>query len=668
VQRIVMKPRILLISQWPDAKNGEYELIERIKRTGFKVAVVDYLGVDVSTGANLNRATLAEDYDFAISFHYETPCLLNIPTYFWVANPLEFMYMRHDYSTTVLHDLRAYHDYLYNGSEFLKSHIARVVGSDWADSGLEMFPACAAADLLAPVAAAQRERSGRIFYCGVNWERASDKVGRAQGLLDELQRRGIADFYGPLKVGTVSTWEGFASYRGEIPFDGASMSATMRLYGAVLAVSSPAHIRSRTSSSRAFEATAAGAPVISDRNPHVEQMFGDCVYYFDGETSAEKAESIAARLKEILADPGEAARRVAQAQQRMAERFCFEPCYAKVLASLRAERIPAPGAESVAIDVFLFHHDTDPEGEGADAGFGNAAHVAYALRCAVKQRGARARVFCCAAAVPPDLEALAEFGVKVARLDPGDVGLQDWDSARLGVKAARLARKADADLTVFFSQFDHPHHDHFTRAIDARDAGDGRFLRIAGFYASGLDYDERPLPEAILRVNRPDSMYRWSGSSFAEHDLGALTFGRGALALLQEEQFAAFDAIFACVLVALAKVRGVRIVRARHISLRVRFNNFQRHFAAWRKLSARGLWSQHYHQVNFTHEINAFYDLMLESREGIDIVAAVSGRIDADVMAIDQAELKMVAKFIRRLQDFLRGYHTLRKKLGLKRK
>ena len=126
------------------------------------------------------------------------------------------MYMRHDYPSLVLHNLRAYHDYLYNGSDFLKAHIAQAVGSQWRDSGLEMFPACGSAELLPPLGAGARERSGKIFYCGVNWERASDKAGRAQGLLDELQRRDIADFYGPSKLGTVRTWDGFTSYRGEI--------------------------------------------------------------------------------------------------------------------------------------------------------------------------------------------------------------------------------------------------------------------------------------------------------------------------------------------------------------------------------------------------------------------------------------------------------------------
>ena len=329
------------------------------------------------------------------------------------------------------------------------------------------------------------------------------------------------------------------------PFDGVSMSTTMRLYGAVLAVSSPAHIRSRTSSSRVFEATAAGAPVISDANPHVRQLFGDAVYYFDGETSEQKAASIAARLKEILADPEEAARRVAQAQQRMAERFCFEPCYAKALASVRADQAPVAATNPVVLDMFLFHHDLDPDAKGAGKTFDNAGHVAHALRCAVKRRGARARVFCCADAVPKELATLAELGVTVERLDAGDLGLEDWDAARLGCKAASLSQRSDADLAVFFTQFDHPHHDFFTRAIDERDragADDERFIRIAGFFASDLGDTKRPAPEKIC-ASTARQHDRWSQGSLSEHELGALVFGRGALSLLRQEQIAPFDSI-----------------------------------------------------------------------------------------------------------------------------
>jgi hypothetical protein len=580
------------------------------------------------------------------------------------------MYLRHDYPSSIFHNLRAYDDYLYNGSGFLKAHIARAVGPDWTDSRLEMFPACAASEMLPPASADdKREHAAKIFYCGVNWERATDKTGRAQGLLDELQRRDIVDFYGPAKLGKMNTWKGFTSYRGEVPFDGVSMLTTMRLYGAVLAVSSPAHLKSRTSSSRAFEATAAGVPVISDRNPHVQELFGDSVYYFDGDSIEGKVSSIAEKLEEIKSDPEEAARRVADAQKRMAERFCFEPSYAKALAFTRkAKELPAQ-VTPVTIDVFLFHHDVDPEGKGAGKTFNNAAHVAHSLRCAVEWRGARVRLLCCADQVPADIEPLAKLGVTIERLSTRDLGLEDWDTTCLGLKVARLARKGDADLTVFFTQFDHPHFDYFTRAIDRlqkHPVEGSNTIRVAGFYASGLDHETRPRPEAIPRVNRPNSMHRWSPISFAEHDLGALAFGRGAMALLKEDLIGRFDAILAATLLALAEVHSLQVHRARHISLRVRFNTFQRHFEARQRENGTGFWLQTYSpQTTYSHEVNTLYDLLAQWRVGVDIADAVSGRNTSP--AVSDPDAWMVAKYIRRVRKTVQKFHNLRRKLGLKR-
>jgi hypothetical protein len=259
-------PRLLLISQWPKVRNAEYELIEKIRETGFDIAVVDFLGRDVATGSNLNDATLRDRYDFALSFHYDTPKFLDLPTFLWVANPLGYMHLRPDYRAAILDNLRAYDDYLYNGAPLLKQHVRRVVGDEWRDSGLHFYAATSRQALQPPErAVADVPRAARVFYCGINWERIEDRQGRAHGLLEHLQERNVADFFGPEKLEGFSTWRGFPSYRGEIPFDGVSLARSMREYGAVLALSSPAHLKSGTSSSRVFEGFAAGVPVISDR-------------------------------------------------------------------------------------------------------------------------------------------------------------------------------------------------------------------------------------------------------------------------------------------------------------------------------------------------------------------------------------------------------------------
>ena len=666
-----MKPRVVLISQWPGVKNGEYELMERIKRCGGKVAIVDYLGFDLATGECLNTARMSEDYDFAISFHYDTPNLLNMPTYLWVANPLEFMYLSHEYVELVFPQLRSYAGYLYNGSDLLKAHIARLVGPEGRDDGLEMFPSCAVADVRPPEL--QRPTSGqggKIFYCGVNWERGVDKAGRAHNLLTELQERGLAEFYGPRQLAGTKTWAGFDSYKGEIPFDGVSMLETMRCYAAVLAISSPAHLKSRTSSSRVFEAFAAGAPVISDRNPHVEALFGDLVHYFDGESDVEKAESIATALQAILNDPAAAERRVAAAQKLLVDRFCFDPCYQRALAFTQAQREPDPAAAPLTFDLFLFHHDLDPQADGAGQSFDNLDHVAAAAARAARGRNARVRILICADEPPA---ALAGPGVDVVAMTPADLGVASWDALRLGAKVARLAKLATGDLSAFLTQFDFPHHDYCTEAIDWFAAEPQTRLaraRVGGYYVSDLQpgMTLTPAPQ-IRRVNRPVEMYRWSQESLLEHQFGSFVFGRGALGILDEAKIAFFDAVLPVAVFIHATVEGTAIERSRRITLRTRFCHFRRHYDALARDRERGFWRQHYVSLtNYNHENNALYDYAHASRAAVAIADAVTGRVGVAGVPFAPEELRLLNKVIRRRRRWRGRWDTFRAWVGLKRR
>ncbi|MCX7217993.1 MAG: glycosyltransferase, partial [Burkholderiales bacterium] len=488
-------PRILLISQWPNVKNGEYELIEKIKQTGYKITVVDYLGFDVETGQCLNHGGISEDYDFAISFHYDTPKFINIRTYLWVANPLEFMHLRGDYRNVLFNHLRSYDDYLYNGSDVLKEHIKNVVGREWRDTGLEMFPACSRKEIRPPKLTGdikKKNTANKIFYCGVNWERGIDRAGRAQGLLDILQEKQAADFYGPDKLEGISPWEGFSSYKCEIPFDGISMSATMKDYGAVLAVSSPAHMKSQTSSSRVFEGIAAGVPVISDENPHVRKLFGELVYYFKGDTEEEKATSILAALSHILDNPEEAQQRIIKAQELMATRFCFEASYGRIMSELKqgGEPLVTP-TTSVAerIDIFLFHHDPDSTASGSSFEFHNSLHVLQSASYVAKTRGSNVRIITCTDNPIFDTQ-FNELhpNVEIVALKPEQLTNTSWHRLRLGEKVALLVEKANADLVSFFTQFDFPHIDYFSKSLTW--FAEDKENRQSGLYLTGYFVDD----------------------------------------------------------------------------------------------------------------------------------------------------------------------------------
>ncbi len=673
MKKNLASPRIVLISQWPNVKNGEYELIEKIKQTGYRIKVVDYFGFDVENGICLNTATLPQEYDFAVSLHYDTPKFLNIPTFLWVANPLEFMHLRGDYRSILLHHLRAYDEYLYNGSNLLKRHIKTVVGSEWVDSHLEMFPACSLGELAPPKSLDrhQVDAAHKVFYCGVNWERGSDSTGRAQGLLDLLQQQNAADFYGPNKLEGISPWEGFSSYKGEIPFDGVSMTRVMREYGAVLAVSSPAHIKSATSSSRVFEGIAAGVPVISDENPHVKQLFGDLVYYFSGNSEMERAQSILAALKEITNDPTNARNRVSRAQELMSQRFCFEACFESVLHYRQKSMIAKSSSLSKKIlDVFLLQHDVESTAEGATLSFLNLQHIVEAAGCAAQVHEMHVRIITCGRDIHS--RPAMPSNVSLINFKEADLTSRDWSNLRFGEKIALLKSKAQADFVTFLTQFDYPNYDAFTKALDwfsVAPSERANGIHIGGFYVDDQQ-QKAPMGSAgILRNNTSLGLYRWTQNSLIEHQFSTLMFGAESLHLLDSDQIDRLDVLLPIGVIAAASGQRIQTHRSRFILHRVKFSYFQRHYAAYRKATEKGFWAQHYElKTNYNHELNALYDLHHESHVAREIVDQISGNALHTIPTLDPA-IHAVNAFIGRLRPLYRLYKKLRHwvKLGIKK-
>lgn len=663
--------RILLISQWPNVKNGEYELIEKIKQTQYSITVVDYFGFDVDTGECLNTATLSQQFDFAISFHYDTPKFLNIHTFLWVANPLEFMHLRNDYRSTLFHQIRAYDEYLYNGSETLKHHIRNVVGSEWRDSGLEMFPSCSVLELKPPRGEDElaSETSRKVFYCGVNWERGSDRSGRAHGLLDILQTEEAADFFGPNTLEGIRPWEGFKSYKGEIPFDGLSMARVMRRYGAVLAVSSPAHMRSATSSSRVFEGISAGVPVISDENPHVKKLFGDSVYYFRGENEPEQAASIIEILRQINENPQDARHRVHQAQTLMAERYCFEPCFTRAQAWVGASVRVFPTLAGRRLDIFLMHHDAKPDAPEFIDDFANLAHIIEAAGQAVARHGVNVRVEVCV--LQPNRlpkPSLLPHGVDLVVSSTVKLADKPWTSLRLGEKISLLAPRAAGDFVSFFTQFDFPNSDAFAKALDwfaDTDKAKNGGVFVAGFFVNTLQSKAPQGTAGILRSNSSNATYRWTQQSLYEHQLASFMFGGAAFNLLAMDQVDRFDAVLPVGLLAAAETQGVSVYRSRHVLLRSRFQHFQRHRNVYLAAVDRGFWSQHYELVtNYNHELNALCDIHHGSPVAMAIIDHVSGFALSPLQQIDPA-VHAVNNFIARLRPIYRVYKGVRKWLRL---
>lgn len=663
-------PSILLISQWPKIKNGEYELIEKIKKTGFKVKVVDFFGFDVTSGECLNVATLHRDYDFAISFHYDTPKFLNIFTFLWVANPLEFMHLRGDYRTVLIHHLRSYDGYLYNGSEVLKSHIRHVVGSEWRDSNLELFPSSSLRELIPPKVLDKRDTKAahKVFYCGVNWERGIDRAGRAQGLLDVLQEQDAADFYGPNKLEGINPWDGFSSYKGEIPFDGVSMLQVMRQYGAVLAISSPAHKKSGTSSSRVFEGIAAGVPVISDENPHVRRLFGDLVYYFNGDDETERARSILDALRVINESPAEAQDRVMRAQLLMAERFCFEPCVERMQQYIHESTTTvAKELAGKKLELFLLHHDVNPLAPGNTKEFLNINHLIEAAAYAAKLYAVQVHITVCGGTIVDRWD--LPTGVSITEIQSLILTDHPWDKLRLGEKVALLMKRAKGDFVSFYTQFDFAMYDAITRALDWFSKEPSRCangLHVGGFFVSDLAPNTPLKTVGILRNNASNTTYRWTQNSLLEHQLATMIISGNVLKFLEPEKINRLDVLLPISILATAKEQDVPVHRSRHMLLRCQFGSFQRHYDAYLDNVKKGFWSQHYElTTNYNHELNALCDIHHESGVAMSIVDQISGIALPSTSQVDPA-VHAVNNFISRLRPIYHWYKMLCRLLGKK--
>jgi len=128
--------------------------------------------------------------------------------------------------------------------------------------------------LAEPIIAPQKHASYRIMYCGINWEKLTNKPERHIGVLRELDALDLLDVYGPETIRGIRVWEGYKGYKGPLPFDGRTIIRKISESGACLVFSSEAHIRSGIMSNRLFEAMAGGAVVFGDEHPFIEQAVG----------------------------------------------------------------------------------------------------------------------------------------------------------------------------------------------------------------------------------------------------------------------------------------------------------------------------------------------------------------------------------------------------------
>ena len=188
---------------------------------------------------------------------------------------------------------------------------------------MEFFPSAPATDL--PQAALE---TPELVYVGTLWDRK-----RHGGLFEKLAERCAFRAYGPQ-----AAWSFLKKgYAGPIPFDGASVLATLNRHGVVLALHKATHRDGDTPSMRVFEACAAGCFVITDPMPTLVARFGDTIDYVDtrGREKATLA-AIVAAVERVRADPATARRRAAAARAIFEETASLDVLMARFVAEIEA--------------------------------------------------------------------------------------------------------------------------------------------------------------------------------------------------------------------------------------------------------------------------------------------------------------------------------------------
>jgi hypothetical protein len=311
-----VKRTIGIIRMWPEQACAEHECVERLRTAaelvGVRVIELDKCGHIVGTP---RQRVAREDVDFVIHLHYETAKTYDAVSVAAMWNPTQFYFDwgfdRH-WSNQMSHDV-----YAYTGSPEIKK-LVRASRGDFVAADMPLLNHTLADPIIPP----RLHDEYRVFYCGINWEKLTNKPARHDAVLRELDKQGVLDVYGPREIRGVKLWDGYEGYRGSLPFDGRTIIGKIADAGACLVFSSEAHINSGIMSSRLFEAMAAGAVVIGDEHPFLRAAIGDNFIRVPSSLPAEeRAKRIVDALQRFARDPQEALALASASQQRLLESF-----------------------------------------------------------------------------------------------------------------------------------------------------------------------------------------------------------------------------------------------------------------------------------------------------------------------------------------------------------
>ncbi len=130
------------------------------------------------------------------------------------------------------------------------------------------------------------------------------------------------------------------SYRGYIKNDGVSVLSTIHKTGVILIFHSPDHFQGKTPTAKIFEACAASAIIIADKNAFLREHFGDCILYIDNDKPSEIIfQQIEEHMKWIQNNKEKAQELAKRSHQIFITKFSLEHQLANLLELYQAQTL-----------------------------------------------------------------------------------------------------------------------------------------------------------------------------------------------------------------------------------------------------------------------------------------------------------------------------------------
>lgn len=355
--------RFAVVKLWPHLQSAEDECIARLKLAASKLGLecIEILE-DGRALAQPNFIVSRENVDFVIHLHYDTPKRYDAFSFVALWNPTHFYHMfgyERCSRNLVTHD-----DFLSCSSPAADDHVWRIIRSHRS----HLAPRFVLYHSTPDVTHAPTLGEGKLFYCGINWDRLRGGKSRHQEILDELDKTGELRIFGPKIFEKVEVWKGYQGYVGEIAFDGHSLIEQISRAGIALVLSSEAHKDAGLMSNRLFESLASGALIICDENPFGQKHFGDTLLYVDTTANADEvAAKIIGHRDWAQQNPGQALEMIGAAQKIFRDRFTLSRNLGDIYVGLaerkraiKEERCPTGGAEP-RVKLWLLMPDYSPE-------------------------------------------------------------------------------------------------------------------------------------------------------------------------------------------------------------------------------------------------------------------------------------------------------------------